>query len=79
VGVHRHHGHAEGVAEPVQALLNKEFTVALDNKEVRDRLTGFGLDVLEARENTPAGLKRHIDDFASTYGKLINELGIKAE
>ena len=69
----------KGVAEPVQALLNKEFTVALDNKEVRDRLTGFGLDVLEARENTPAGLKRHIDDFASTYGKLINELGIKAE
>ncbi|AMN41028.1 Bug family tripartite tricarboxylate transporter substrate binding protein [Rhodoplanes sp. Z2-YC6860] len=69
----------KGIAEPIQAALNKEFTAALDNKEVRERLTGFGLDVAEARENTPANLKRYIDDFASTYGKLIDEMGIKAE
>jgi tripartite-type tricarboxylate transporter receptor subunit TctC len=69
----------KGIPEPIQAALNKEFTVALDNKEVRERLTGFGLDVAEARENTPANLKRYIDDFASTYGKLIDEMGIKAE
>jgi tripartite-type tricarboxylate transporter receptor subunit TctC len=69
----------KGIPEPIQAAFNKEFTVALDNKEVRERLTGFGLDVAEARDNTPANLKRYIDDFASTYGKLINEMGIKAE
>ena len=69
----------KGIPEPIQAALNKEFTVALDNKEVRERLTGFGLDVAEARENTPANLKRYIDDFTATYGKLIDEMGIKAE
>lgn len=69
----------KGIPEPIQALLNKEFLAALDNKEVRERLTGFGLEVTEARENTPAHLKKHIDDFAAVYGKLINEMGIKAE
>jgi tripartite-type tricarboxylate transporter receptor subunit TctC len=69
----------KGIPEPVAALLNKEFVTALDNKDVRERLTGFGLDVMESRDNTPANLKKHIDDFAATYGKLINEMGIKAE
>ena len=69
----------KGIPDPTTALLNKEFVTALDNKEVRERLTGFGLQVAEGRDNTPANLKRHIDDFAATYGKLINELGIKSE
>jgi tripartite-type tricarboxylate transporter receptor subunit TctC len=69
----------KGTPEPIQALLNKEFVAALDNKEVRERLVGFGLEVTEGRENTPAKLKKHIDDFAATYGKLITEMGIKAE
>ena len=69
----------KGIPEPVQTLLNNEFILALDNKEVRERLTGFGLEVTEGRSNTPANLKKHIDDFAATYGKLITELGIKAE
>jgi tripartite-type tricarboxylate transporter receptor subunit TctC len=69
----------KGIPEPILAALNKEFTDALDNKDVRERLMGFGLDVAEARENTPANLKRYIDDFASTYGKLITEMDIKAE
>jgi tripartite-type tricarboxylate transporter receptor subunit TctC len=69
----------KGIPGGVAALLNKEFVAALDNKEVRDRLTGFGLEVAQARDNTQANLKKHIDDFAATYGRLINELGIKAE
>ncbi|MEA2980315.1 MAG: hypothetical protein QOF09_2138 [Alphaproteobacteria bacterium] len=69
----------KGTPEPIQALLNKEFIAALDNKDVRDRLTGFGLEVTESAANTPAHLKKHIDDFAATYGKLIAEMGIKAE
>lgn len=69
----------KGIAEPIQTLLNKEFTLVLANKEVLERLVGFGLDVPEARDNTPANLKRHIDEFASTYGKLITEMDIKAE
>jgi tripartite-type tricarboxylate transporter receptor subunit TctC len=69
----------KGIPEAVAAQLNKEFVTALDNKEVRDRLTGFGLEVAQARDNTPANLKAHIDDFAATYGRLISEMGIKAE
>ena len=61
--------------EPVLTALNKEFIAALDDKEVRERLTGFGLEVTEGRDNTAADLKKHIDDFATTYGKLIAEHG----
>ena len=69
----------KGIPEPVQARLNKEFLASLDEKEVYDRLVGFGLQVAERSENSPADLRKHIDDFAATYGKLIAELGIKAE
>ncbi len=69
----------KGIPGPIQALLNKEFIAALDDKTVRERLTGFGLEVTEARDNTPAHLKKHIDDFAAVYGKLIADMGIKAE
>ena len=69
----------KGIPEPVAALLNREFIAALDNKEVRERLLGFGLEVAEGRDNTQASLARHIDDFAATYGRLISELEIKAE
>ena len=69
----------KGIPEPIQALLNKEFIAALDDKTVRERLTGFGLEVTDARDNTPAHLKKHIDDFAAVYGKLIADMGIKAE
>ena len=69
----------KGIPEPILSALNKEFIAALDDKSVRERLTGFGLEVIEGRENSPAHLKKHIDDFASTYGKLITDLGIKNE
>ncbi len=69
----------KGVPGVVQARLNREFVAALDEKEVRDRLIGFGLQVTERNDNTVAGLKKHIDEFAATYGKLITDLGIKAE
>jgi tripartite-type tricarboxylate transporter receptor subunit TctC len=69
----------KGIPEPVQTMLNKEIAAALDDKAVRERLTGFGLQVTERADNTVAHLKKHIDDFAATYGKLIAETGIKAQ
>jgi tripartite-type tricarboxylate transporter receptor subunit TctC len=69
----------KGLSQPLQALLNKEFIAALEDKAVRERLVGFGLEVAESGANTPANLTKHIDDFAATYGKLIAEMGIKAE
>ncbi len=43
----------KGIPEPILTALNKEFITALDDKAVRERLTGFGLEVIEGRENTP--------------------------
>src|SRR5215467_10461228 len=63
----------------LQARLNAEFAGALDDKEVRERLIGFGLGVPESQHNTVAALKKHIDDFQATYDKLIDELGIQAQ
>ncbi len=70
---------SKGTPEPVQAFLNKAFTETLDTKEINDRLVGLGLRVPRSSENTVAELKKHIDGFAATYGKLIAELGIRAE
>jgi len=69
----------KGTPEPVQALLNKEFAAALDRKDVRERLLGFGLAVPDSGENTVASVKAHIEEFGATYGRLITDLGIKAE
>jgi tripartite-type tricarboxylate transporter receptor subunit TctC len=69
----------KGVPAPLQAKLNAEFAAALDDKEVRERLIGFGLGVPDSRHNTVAALKQHIDDFQATYDKLITELGIEAQ
>jgi tripartite-type tricarboxylate transporter receptor subunit TctC len=67
----------KGLPAPIQAELNKQIASALEHKEVRERLVAFGHTVPEARENTPANVKRHIDDFQVTYGKIVTELGLK--
>jgi len=69
----------KGMAKDVQTLLNTEFASALEDKEVRAQLTGFGLDVPDRAENTVAALKQHIDDFKATYDKLIEDLKIEAQ
>jgi tripartite-type tricarboxylate transporter receptor subunit TctC len=69
----------KGMAPALQARLNSAFAAALDDKEARERLVGFGLVVPDSRQNTVAALKKHIDDFQATYDKLITELGIEAQ
>jgi len=69
----------KGLPASLQAKLNSEFAAALDDKDVHDRLVGFGLGVPERRQNTVAALKKHIDDFQTTYDRLIDELGIEAQ
>jgi hypothetical protein len=64
---------------PLQTLLNAQIATALEDKSVRDQLTGFGLEVPARGENTVAALTRHIDDFQLTYGKLITALGIEPQ
>jgi len=70
---------AKGLPESIQIFLNREIAAALDNREVRERLTGFGLTVPDASENTAVSVRHHIESFLDVYGKLITELGIKSE
>jgi len=69
----------KGMPPAIQATLNKELLDVLDDKRLADRMVGFGLQVPDRSANSPADLKQHLDEFAATYGKLISELGIKAE
>jgi tripartite-type tricarboxylate transporter receptor subunit TctC len=69
----------KGLPASIQDYLNKEIAGALGDKGVRERLVGFGHTVPEPAANTVAGVKQHIDGFYATYGKLIADLGIKAE
>ena len=69
----------KGLPPALQARLNAEFAGALDDRQVRERLIGFGLGVPESRQNTVAALKQNIDDFQATYDKLITGLGIEAQ
>jgi tripartite-type tricarboxylate transporter receptor subunit TctC len=64
----------KGIPEPILTRLNKEFVAALADKDVRERLLAIGLILPEGSQNTPGNLKKHIDDFAETYGKLAAEL-----
>lgn len=67
----------KGTPAAVQAELTRQFAAALEHKEVRDKLTGFGHSVPSAAENSSSGVKKHIDDFNATYGRLVQELGLK--
>src|SRR5689334_3400813 len=46
----------KGLPPSLQTRLNAEFATALDDKEVRERLVGFGLSVPDSRQNTVAAL-----------------------
>ena len=69
----------KGMPKDVQIFLNAAFAGALEDREVRVQLTGFGLDVPDCADNTVAALKQHIDDFKATYDRLIEELKIEAQ
>jgi len=69
----------KGIPQQIHETLNKELLAALETPAVRDRLTGLGLSVLPSSENSIADLKKYIDGFADTYGKLIAKLDIKAQ
>jgi tripartite-type tricarboxylate transporter receptor subunit TctC len=68
----------KGMPAPLQARLNAAIAGALEDKAVRDQLTGFGLQVPSRAENSIAALTKHIDDFRTTYDKLIDDMGIEA-
>ena len=66
----------KGTPPAIQAELNRQIAAALENKEVREKLMGFGHSVPVAGDNTVAAVKSHIDGFNATYGQLVRELGL---
>jgi tripartite-type tricarboxylate transporter receptor subunit TctC len=56
--------------------LHAELSKALSSPDVRDKLEGQGLEV---SPSTPEAFARQIDEEMVVYGKLIREIGIKAD
>jgi tripartite-type tricarboxylate transporter receptor subunit TctC len=56
----------KGIPEPVQTLLNKEIAAALDDKAVRERLTGFRGSLHSADEHGKAP-----EDVAEVIAKAL--------
>ena len=56
--------------------LNKAANAALAEPSVKARMDAMGVEVIDA---TPAQFGETLKQDADTYGKLIRELGIKAE
>lgn len=61
---------------PIIKRLNAEFVAALNSPQVRDKLEQQAFEVVAS---TPEAFARFIDDELALYGKLIRDVGIKAD
>ena len=65
-----------GIAQPVVSRLNGELVRALQQKDVRDRFAMLGV---EARHSTPDEFAVLIKSEVARFGKLVKDVGIRAE
>ena len=65
----------KGTPAAIQRELNLQFAAALEYREVRERLLGFGHTVPLAADNSPEAVRAHIDRFSAIYGPLAKEVG----
>lgn len=61
---------------PIIKRLNAEFVAALNSPQVREKLEQQAFEVVAS---TPEAFARFIDDELALYGKLIRDVGIKAD
>ncbi len=65
-----------GTPAPVIARLNREINAILELPEVRERLNTAGIDV---RGGTPEAFGAEMREDYARYGRIVQELGIKAD
>ena len=65
-----------GTPRPIIERLNKELRTALAARDVRDRLSTDGAEVLAS---TPEEYAADIDREEATWSKVVNALGLKGE
>ncbi len=65
-----------GTPQPVVARLNREINAILQQPDVRERLSGLGL---EATGGTPEEFQKLIESDTQRYGEAIRRMGIKVE
>jgi len=65
-----------GTPKEIVARLNREFSNALNDPQVKPRLVSRGFDIVAS---TPEALTAHIHQESEVWGKLIRELGVKAD
>ena len=61
---------------PLIQRLNSEFVKALNAPDIRERLEGQGFEIVAG---TPEMFGKFLEDETAFYGKLVREVGIKAE
>ncbi|MGQ0522912.1 MAG: Bug family tripartite tricarboxylate transporter substrate binding protein [Betaproteobacteria bacterium] len=64
------------VPKPIVARLNAETIKAVNAREVRERLTAIGFDVVTS---TPEAFQRYIESEAVKWRKVAKEMGLKSE
>jgi tripartite-type tricarboxylate transporter receptor subunit TctC len=73
---HRHLPNPSGTPAPVIAKLNSEYLRALHAPEVRERLEGFGFEVVG---NTPEQFASRMRSESQRLARVIDESGAKLE
>ncbi|MFJ3465531.1 Bug family tripartite tricarboxylate transporter substrate binding protein [Achromobacter spanius] len=66
----------KGMDPALVARLNKEINVVLAKPEVKEKMNA---QAVELRQSTPESFSKLVKDDAAKYGKLVRDLGIKAE
>jgi len=69
-------GAPTGLPKPVLARLSRELITALEQPEVRDRITAAGG---EPRSTTPEQFRAFIDDEIKRWARVIKDAGIRVE
>lgn len=65
-----------GITRDIVALVNRETNAALNQADVREKLSSQGLDLFN---ETPAFFAKYIRDDHARYGRIAKEIGLKAQ
>ena len=69
----------KGTPQPVIEKLNAALRVAMQDPEVKKRLTDLSSDVAPLDKITPAGLRTHLEAEINKWGPVIRKAGVYAD
>ncbi|TFY99435.1 tripartite tricarboxylate transporter substrate binding protein BugD [Ramlibacter henchirensis] len=69
----------KGTPQPVIEKLNAALRVAMQDPEVKKRLTDLSSDIVPMDKITPAGLRTHLEAEIAKWGPVIRKAGVYAD